>query len=157
MDPGRSKNIPTSKLKEEQSLSTMEEGEAEDDKEEFVHEDWEDRLIEEEELKGNNNDNRNNSYYNNITSRLTAESIRGRTYPDDLWFLLGGYIHPESVQTFGQLCRASQNVLKTFKFWSSLYERTFQHCKRIQSLEQKQEEAMRVSSSIVFIRSFMIG
>ena len=151
MDPSRSKNIPTSKLKEEQSLSTMEEGEAEDDKEEFVHEDWEDRLIEEEELKGN--DNRNNSYYNNnnnsITSRLTAQSIRGRTYPDDLWFLLGGYIHPESVQTFGQLCRASQNVLKTFKFWSSLYERTFQHCKRIQSLEQKQEEAMRVSSSVI--------
>merc|ERR550534_438431 len=92
VDPGRSKNIPTSKLKEEQSLSTMEEGEAEDDKEEFVHEDWEDRLIE-EEVNGYNNDHSNNNSYhsNNITSRLTAQSIRGRTYPDDLWFLLGGY------------------------------------------------------------------
>jgi len=153
VDPCRSKNIPTSKLKEEQSLSTMDEGgEAEDDKEEFVHENWEDRLIE-DETQGNNNNSNNNSNNNNITSSLTASSVRGRTYPDDLWFLLGGYIHPESVQTFGQLCRASQNVLKTFKFWSSLYERTFQHCKRIKSLEQKQEETLRVS---LVVRPFQV-
>merc|ERR1719378_1004602 len=54
----------------------------------------------------------------------------GRTYPQDLWFLVGNYIAPESIQTFGLLCRGSWTVLKTFQFWSTLYERTYKQCER---------------------------
>ena len=130
VDPLKSKSIPHSLMKEERDFDKSMDDENED-RDEFVHEDWEDRI--ETESDGNAQTppaTRTNCLLKPGVSKKSLESSSGRTYPQDLWFLLGNYIHPESVQAFGCLCHGSWTVLKTFKFWAALYERTHKECKR---------------------------
>jgi len=144
VDPLKSKSIPHSLMKEERDFDKSMDDENED-RDEFVHEDWEDRI--ETESDGNAQTppaTRTNCLLKPGVSKKSLESSSGRTFPQDLWFLLGNYIHPESVQAFGCLCHGSWTVLKTFKFWAALYERTHKECKR-NSPSEELEHRLKVS------------
>ena len=138
VDPLKSKSISNSLVKaEKESSSAMDVDDEDEDREEFVHDDWEDRVDSPEHEAKMPPKNcvhfQHHHHHHRVSqpSSRTKDSLKeGRTYPQDLWFLLGKYIAPESIQTFGLLCRGSWTVLKTFQFWSALYERTYDQCTR---------------------------
>ena len=133
VDSLKSKSISHSLLKAERdSSSAMDAEDDDEDREEFVHDDWEDRVDSAEHDAEPCHEHRvnSNAHTTKTSTRKNDYLNEGRTYPQDLWFLVGNYIAPESIQTFGLLCRGSWTVLKTFQFWSTLYERTYKQCER---------------------------
>jgi len=153
VDPSRSKNVSNSQLMEERvsaSRNAMDDDEREDG-EEFVHDDWEELVENDDNNNDSKNTNKNCSSNDTISchglgarpiggkavsSRCLMWSSTGRTYPQDLWFLLAERIHPETVQAFGRICRGSRAVLKTFGFWAALYRRTYDESRRRKSLPE---------------------
>jgi len=160
VDPSRSKNVPNSKRMEERisaSQNAVDDDEGEDG-EDFVHENWEE-LVENDDNNNDNKNNKDNNANNNnkgfgarpvggggkaLSSQCatSSSSTSGRTYPQDLWFLLSERIHPETVQAFGRICRGSRAVLKTFGFWAALYRRTYDECRRRKSLPEGEDFAV---------------
>ena len=51
------------------------------------------------------------------------ENNKRCVHPVDLWFLLGEHIRPEQVKAFSLICRAASHVIRTKRFWLSLYRR----------------------------------
>lgn len=145
IDPTKSKSVPASMIMEERDINAEEE-DGDDVDDDFVYGDWEERVDDD----GDNNNNlcNANSGLNKTISkntgcqRRTRESptLEGRTYPTDMWFLIGKYLHPETVQTFALICRGSSAVVKTFQFWAALYQRIYDQCKRSKSLGDHEEE-----------------
>jgi hypothetical protein len=52
--------------------------------------------------------------------------LPGRHLPYDVWELIGNYILPGSVGTFGAICKDSHSVIQRPAFWLKLY-RDFYH------------------------------
>ncbi|XP_008544349.1 transmembrane protein 183A [Microplitis demolitor] len=59
----------------------------------------------------------------NIKEQITLET--GIEYPLDLWFLLSEYIKPEDIGKFASICKSSNYVTRTGKFWFHLYKRYY--------------------------------
>ncbi|XP_015118281.1 transmembrane protein 183 isoform X2 [Diachasma alloeum] len=55
------------------------------------------------------------------------DDTSGIDYPLDLWFLISEYIAPEAVGKFARICKGSNHVVKTAKFWFHLYKRFYKN------------------------------
>ena len=45
------------------------------------------------------------------------------SYPFDIWDILSGYIHPESINVYSRLCKSAYSSIQRVSFWLNLYER----------------------------------
>ena len=52
--------------------------------------------------------------------------LPGRRFPYDVWELIGNYILPCSVGTFGSICKDSNSVIQRPAFWIKLYRDFYQ-------------------------------
>lgn len=109
---------------------------AAEDGDEFVYDNWEERdddvtdvVLRSAEDQNHNEpgDECNGGIKRTKKNSQVTTSCGERTYPIDMWFILGNFIYPESVKIFGCLCKDSYIVLRTFKFWSNLYHRTLKN------------------------------
>ena len=55
------------------------------------------------------------------SQRVKRHHSEGFKYPIDLWIALSRHIKPEQIQTFAQICQASNAVVHTVQFWKHLY------------------------------------
>lgn len=53
--------------------------------------------------------------------KVQANHSVGRKYPIDLWVALSRHISPDQIQTFAQICQASNAVVHTVQFWKHIY------------------------------------
>ena len=151
VDPSKSKNISSTKVMEEREPTADPDNEDGDD---FVYEDWEERLDDEDDDDNNKTNhsgiNTTSSTSQSTTSSSTRQSTTskrisnafpdGRVYPPDLWFLIAKHVQPESVRTFSQICRGSCAVVRTFQFWSAIYQRTYDQCRKMKSVGSSEQE-----------------
>ncbi|RUS76769.1 hypothetical protein EGW08_015476, partial [Elysia chlorotica] len=49
----------------------------------------------------------------------------GRTYPDDLWYILSEYIDPEDIGRFAGICHGTHQITLMSSFWRKLYARYY--------------------------------
>ncbi|XP_063985980.1 transmembrane protein 183 [Diachasmimorpha longicaudata] len=71
----------------------------------------------------------------------SEDDASGIDYPLDLWFLISEYIAPEAVGKFARICKSSNHVVKTAKFWFHLYKRFY---KKTENLPERLTPACMV-------------
>ncbi|XP_011311828.1 transmembrane protein 183B [Fopius arisanus] len=55
------------------------------------------------------------------------DNANGVEYPEDVWFLISEHIAPEAVGKFARICKCSNYVVQTAKFWFHLYKRFYKN------------------------------
>lgn len=81
------------------------------------------------------------------------------TLPMDIWFAIGDHIPPECVKSFASICRDTQKVTNSARFWFGLYKRCYKQGdlhllpKRLQPLNMKGIQGLKacVIRSLFFI------
>ncbi|BFZ03913.1 hypothetical protein BsWGS_06952 [Bradybaena similaris] len=91
-------------------------------------------------------------------------SSHGVVYPQDLWFLVSDYIHPEDIGRFSGICRGAYSVTLTAAFWRRLYERsgvqgkdTLPQHLRPHSMERLHGLRARVIRSLFYLSPTLMG
>lgn len=46
-------------------------------------------------------------------------------FPNDIWFLISEFIHPDDVIRFALICKQTYSITTTLKFWRNLYRRCY--------------------------------
>lgn len=98
-----------------------------------------------------------NKVFKYQSQRIKRHYSEGFKYPIDLWIALSRHIKPEQIQTFAQICQATNAVVHTVQFWKNLYCRFCQDQSelpdglKIETLERINGLRQRVIRALYYI------